>query len=209
MIKKMVITVLAAAMLAGSGLFVVPSPAKADTNSTIAIAAAAIVGLLAFDEFNRPYYINDGYRCYVPDDVAFYYFQNYYGGWYGGHMNDWYYNRARFAYDWNNSHGYNGGGYGYNGGYNNGGYDRRYTSSNQPPVNYDRGYNGGYQRPVNYDRGYQGQPAAYRGGYQSNAYRGYQSNAYRGGNDNGGGGNRGGGGGQGDHHDRGGDRHGH
>jgi hypothetical protein len=149
MMKKIVIAALAAIMFAGSGLFVAPRPAQADTNSTIAIAAAAIVGILLFDESNRPYYDRDGYRCYVSDDVADYYFQNYYGGWYGGHRHDWYYNRRQFVYDWDRDRGFDGGGYnrGYQSNYN-GGYQRP-VNYNYHPVNYDRGY----QRPVNNDRG--------------------------------------------------------
>ena len=164
MLKKIIITALAAVMLAGGGLFLAPRPAQADTNSTIAIAAAAIVGLLTFDELNRPYYVRDGERCYVPDDVADYYFQQNYGGWYGNYRCDWYYNRPAFIIEYRNHFG-GGGYYGYNRGYNNGynrGYDRSYGNGYNRV--YNNGYTNNYRQNYNngngYNRGVAGTAAA-------------------------------------------------
>ncbi|MFY9781892.1 MAG: hypothetical protein WAJ85_15455 [Candidatus Baltobacteraceae bacterium] len=53
----------------------VPQPARADTTSTVLIAAgaAAIVGALLIDANNRPYYVNDNRRYYVTQSEATYY----------------------------------------------------------------------------------------------------------------------------------------
>ena len=52
-----------------------PTPARADTASTAAIAAgaAAIVGTLLYDSSRRPYYVRGGHRYYVTQDQARYY----------------------------------------------------------------------------------------------------------------------------------------
>jgi hypothetical protein len=53
-------------------------PAKADTASTVGIAAAAalIVGSLLVDSNNQPYYVNNGRHVYVSQDTANYYRNN-------------------------------------------------------------------------------------------------------------------------------------
>jgi hypothetical protein len=65
---------LAGALLVGGLLGSATLPAKADTGSTIAIAAgaAAIVGALLIDSNNRPYYVNSGRRYYVTQNEATY-----------------------------------------------------------------------------------------------------------------------------------------
>jgi hypothetical protein len=52
-----------------------PTAAKADTASTIAIAAgaAAIVGALVYDGNNHPYYVRNNHRYYVTQQEATYY----------------------------------------------------------------------------------------------------------------------------------------
>ncbi len=67
-------TVLGSLALAGT-LAGTATPAKADTASTIAIAAgaAAIVGALLYDGSNHPYYIRNNHRYYVTQDEATYY----------------------------------------------------------------------------------------------------------------------------------------
>ena len=58
-----------------AGTFIAPQPAKADTASTIAIAAgaAAIVGALVYDSSNHPYYVRNNRRYYVTQQEATYY----------------------------------------------------------------------------------------------------------------------------------------
>ncbi len=62
-------------LLVASALGGTQTPAKADTASTVAIAAgaAAIVGALLYDGNNRPYYIRDNHRYYVTSGEAGYY----------------------------------------------------------------------------------------------------------------------------------------
>ncbi len=52
-----------------------PTAAKADTASTVAIAAgaAAIVGALLYDGNNHPYYVRNNHRYYVTQNEAQYY----------------------------------------------------------------------------------------------------------------------------------------
>jgi hypothetical protein len=52
-----------------------PIAAKADTASTVAIAAgaAAIVGALLYDGNSRPYYVRNNHRYYVTSGEASYY----------------------------------------------------------------------------------------------------------------------------------------
>jgi hypothetical protein len=52
-----------------------PAPAKADTASTLLIAAgaAAIVGALLTDSNNHPYYVSNNRRYYVTQNEATYY----------------------------------------------------------------------------------------------------------------------------------------
>jgi hypothetical protein len=52
-----------------------PTAAKANTASTIAIAAgaAAIVGALLYDGNNHPYYVRNNHRYYVTQQEATYY----------------------------------------------------------------------------------------------------------------------------------------
>ena len=61
--------------LIASMTFAMPRPASADTQSTVAIiaAAAAIVGAIAYDNSGRPYYVRYGHRCYVSPAVVDYY----------------------------------------------------------------------------------------------------------------------------------------
>ena len=61
--------------LIASLTFAMPRPASADTQSTVAIvaAAAAIVGAIAYDNSGRPYYVRYGHRCYVSPAVVNYY----------------------------------------------------------------------------------------------------------------------------------------
>lgn len=68
-------SVLAAGLLASLTVFAMPSPASADTRSTMAIAAAAalVVGAIAYDHDGRPYYMRDGRRWFVSRDVVQYY----------------------------------------------------------------------------------------------------------------------------------------
>jgi hypothetical protein len=58
-----------------------PAPAKADTASTVAIAAgaAAIVGALLYDGNNHPYYVRNNHRYYVTQNEAQYYRQHHQG----------------------------------------------------------------------------------------------------------------------------------
>ena len=67
-------TVLGSLALAGT-LAGTATPAKADTASTIAIAAgaAAIVGALLYDGSNHPYYVRNNHRYYVTQGEATYY----------------------------------------------------------------------------------------------------------------------------------------
>jgi hypothetical protein len=53
----------------------IPAPAKADTTSTVLIAAgaAAIVGALLYDSSSHPYYVRDNQRYYVTHNEALYY----------------------------------------------------------------------------------------------------------------------------------------
>jgi hypothetical protein len=57
------------------------TPAKADTTSTIAIAAgaAAIVGALIYDGSNHPYYVSNNHRYYVTQQEATYYRGHHHG----------------------------------------------------------------------------------------------------------------------------------
>jgi hypothetical protein len=59
-----------------------PTAAKADTASTIAIAAgaAAIVGALLYDGNNHPYYVRNNHRYYVTQQEAQYYRGRHSGG---------------------------------------------------------------------------------------------------------------------------------
>jgi hypothetical protein len=118
MTKKFILAFLATAVFVSSSLFgVAPRPAQADTNSTIAIAAAAIVGILLFDSNNRPYYYRSGRPVYVSNQVASYYVQQRDPRWYSQHRGDWQSNRGQFSRDWNNDHnngGHNGQGNGNN-----------------------------------------------------------------------------------------------
>ena len=68
-------SVLAAGLLASVSVFALPRPASADTQSTVAIAAAAalIIGAIAYDNSGRPYYVRDNRRWYVDRNVAQYY----------------------------------------------------------------------------------------------------------------------------------------
>jgi hypothetical protein len=61
--------------LIASMTFAMPRPASADTQSTVAIiaAAAAVVGAIAYDNSGRPYYVRYGHRCYVSPAVVNYY----------------------------------------------------------------------------------------------------------------------------------------
>lgn len=61
---------LALGSIAGTSL-----PAKANTASTVAIAAgaAAIVGALLYDGNNHPYYVRNNHRYYVTQQEAQYY----------------------------------------------------------------------------------------------------------------------------------------
>ena len=58
-----------------------PTAAKADTTSTIAIAAgaAAIVGALLYDGNNHPYYVRNNQRYYVTQNEAQYYRGHHHG----------------------------------------------------------------------------------------------------------------------------------
>ena len=71
-------SVLVAGLLASVTVFGMPRPASASTESTAAIVAAAalIVGAIAYDSSNRPYYVRDGRRWYVSPSVANYYRDN-------------------------------------------------------------------------------------------------------------------------------------
>ena len=106
--KKLVLAFLVTTLFAGTFGFAT-RPAQADTNSTIAIAAAAIVGILLFDSNNQPYYVRGDRRYYVSQPVAAYYVQRNDPQWYSQHHGDWQNNRGRFAQDWNHDHQGNGG----------------------------------------------------------------------------------------------------
>jgi hypothetical protein len=72
----------AGAILVAATLGGAPQVARADTASTVAIAAgaAAIVGALLYDSSNHPYYVRDGHRYYVTQDEARYYRSHHPGG---------------------------------------------------------------------------------------------------------------------------------
>jgi hypothetical protein len=73
-LSRIALPALSGLLLLGS-LGGVPAPAKADTTSTVLIAAgaAAIVGALLYDGNNHPYYVRDNRRYYVTQDEAQYY----------------------------------------------------------------------------------------------------------------------------------------
>src|SRR6185437_7927314 len=104
--KKLILTLaVAAVLLSGSFFGTAPQAAKADTNSTIAIAAAAIIGILAFDTSNRPYYVREGRRVYVSNDVANYYIRERDPNWYNAHQYQWRNSRYQYYQSWNQNHG--------------------------------------------------------------------------------------------------------
>lgn len=73
-LSRIVLPALSGLLLVGS-VGGVQAPAKADTTSTVLIAAgaAAIVGALLYDGNNHPYYVRDNHRYYVTQDEAQYY----------------------------------------------------------------------------------------------------------------------------------------
>jgi hypothetical protein len=99
-------TALIGAMVA-SAVVALPRPASADTTSTIAIAAAAalIVGAIAYDNSGRPYYMRDGRRWYVSNDVGAYWERN--RGYYGQLPSRYGRQPSRYGRDrWNDQRGY-------------------------------------------------------------------------------------------------------
>jgi hypothetical protein len=70
-----------AAFLGFGAISGAPTVAKADTTSTLLIAAgaAAIVGALLYDGNNRPYYVRSNHRYYVTQDEAQYYRGHHHG----------------------------------------------------------------------------------------------------------------------------------
>jgi hypothetical protein len=102
-----------------SGLLVLGSvggtqaPAKADTASTVAIAAgaAAIVGALLYDSNNHPYYVRDNHRYYVTQNEANYYREHHHGYVRQAYVPEREYPVARDPYHNNNNENYNHNGY--------------------------------------------------------------------------------------------------
>lgn len=82
----------------------IPQRASADTNTTIAIAAAAIVGALLIDSNNRPYYVRNNHRYYVSNGVAQYYYAHQDPVYYRAHSGQWNSNPRGFAQGWQQYH---------------------------------------------------------------------------------------------------------
>jgi hypothetical protein len=73
-LSSLVLPALGGLLVLGS-IGATPTAAKADTASTVAIAAgaAAIVGALLYDGNNHPYYVRNNHRYYVTQNEAQYY----------------------------------------------------------------------------------------------------------------------------------------
>ncbi len=99
--------IFAAALLATSAgaTLGTATPAKADTGTTAAIAAAAglIVGGLLFDNTkNQYYYVNGNQRRYVNENVAREYYRRHDSAYYNAHQNE--FRTHQFAANWQRAH---------------------------------------------------------------------------------------------------------
>jgi hypothetical protein len=73
--KNIIQTIAIGSALVATATISMPAPAKADTASTLLIAAgaAAIVGAILIDSNNHPYYVRNNQRYYVTQNEATYY----------------------------------------------------------------------------------------------------------------------------------------